>query len=227
MMDAVALSRLLQLASPLLPVGAYSYSQGLEWAIEEGTVHDEASTQCWIGDVLEYSMASFELPILWQLCEAWQANEEARVKTLNQMFCAGRETAEFHAETLQMGYSLSRLLESLDHGKPPQLGRLAQIAPASFPAVYACAVAIWYIPVAAAVQAYVWSWLENQVGVAMKTIPLGQMAGQRVLFALGGKLPGLLQAAGMRRLDALSNFVPGLSLAGCRHETQYSRMFRS
>lgn len=227
MMDAIALSRLLQLASPLLPVGAYSYSQGLEWAIEEGTVHDEASTQRWIGDVLEYSMASFELPILWQLCEAWQANEEVRIQALNQMFSAGRETAEFHAETLQMGYSLSRLLEALDQGKTPQAGRLKEIVPASFPAVYACAVAIWHIPVTAALQAYVWSLLENQVGVAMKTIPLGQMAGQRVLFALGGKLPDLLLAAGMRRMDELSNFVPGLSLAGCRHETQYSRMFRS
>jgi urease accessory protein len=227
MIDATALARLLQLASPMLPVGAYSYSQGLEWAIEDGKVHDAASAGLWIGDVLGYSVCSFELPVLCRLCHAWRTEDHAQIRHWNEFFCAGRETAESHAETLQMGYSLCRLLESLAGGDTSAAWRCKSIAPASFPAAYACAVTIWDIPVAAAVQAYAWSWLENQVSVAMKTIPLGQTDGQRLLHALGGRLSGMVQTACALRDDEISNLAPGLALAGCSHETQYSRLFRS
>lgn len=227
MIDSTGLARLLQLASTMLPVGAYSYSQGLEWAIEDGTVHDAASAELWIGDVLNYSLCSFELPVLWRMCHAWQAEDHALIRHWNEFFCAGRETAESHAETLQMGYSLCRLLESLAEGSPLHLERIQILSPVSFPAAYACIVTIWNIPVAAAVQAYAWSWLENQVSAAMKTIPLGQTDGQRMLFSLGSRLPGLVETACFLSDDEISNFAPGLALAGCRHETQYSRLFRS
>lgn len=227
MIDAVALARLLQLASPMLPVGAYSYSQGLEWAVEDGTVHDADSAEQWIGDVLEYSVCSFELPVLWRMCHAWQEEDRAGIQHWNDFFCAGRETAESRAETLQMGYSLCRLLESLAEGKNPHLVQIQDISPKSFPSAYACAVAIWQIPVMAAVQAYAWSWIENQVGAAMKTIPLGQVAGQRMLLSLGSRVPALIEHACSLQDYELSNFAPGLALAGCRHETQYSRLFRS
>jgi urease accessory protein len=227
MLDSTALSRLLQLASPMLPVGAYSYSQGLEWSIEEGTVHDAVSAQKWIGDVLEYSLCSFELPVLWRLCQAWQAENYAQIRHWNEVLCAGRETSESYAETLQMGYSLCRLLKSLDEGSPFHSEPFQKLSPLSFPVTYACAVAIWKIPVAAAVQAYAWSWLENQVNVAMKIIPLGQTDGQRMLFSIGERLPSLLDTVRSLHDDEISNFAPGLALAGCRHETQYSRLFRS
>ncbi len=225
--DAMGLSRLLQLASPMLPVGAYSYSQGLEWAVEEGTVHDAASAEQWIGDVLQYSMCSFELPVLWRLCHAWQDEDNAGILHWNERMCAGREAAESQAETLQMGYSLCRLLESLEEGGNPHLVKVQAIPAKSFPAVYACAVAIWQIPAIAAVHAYAWSWIENQVSAAMKTIPLGQVAGQRMLLSLGARLPVLVDRA-CSLLDAeLSNFAPGFALAACQHETQYSRLFRT
>lgn len=228
MIDSIALSRLLQLASPMLPVGAYSYSQGLEWMVEEGTVHDAASAEQWIGDVLKYSMCGFELPILLRLCHAWQEDNAAGIQHWNDVLCAGRETAESRAETLQMGYSLSRLLESLAEGtQPPQIAKIQGLTAKSFPAVYACAVAIWQIPVLAAVQAYAWSWIENQVSAAMKTIPLGQVAGQRMLLSLGNRLPALVELASKLEDTELSNFTPGLALAFCKHETQYSRLFRS
>lgn len=227
MVDANALSRLLQLASPMLPVGAYSYSQGLEWAIEEGTVHNAVSAEQWIADVLEYSLCSFELPLLWRMCHAWQADDYVSIRRWNAFFCAGRETAESYAETLQMGYSLCRLLESLNKGEAVLPAHIPALSPISFPAAYACAVAIWNVPVAAAVQAYAWSWIENQVSAAMKTIPLGQTDGQRILFLLGGRLPQLADAACSLGDNAIGNFAPGLALAGCHHETQYSRLFRS
>ncbi|MDZ4262433.1 MAG: urease accessory UreF family protein, partial [Pseudomonadota bacterium] len=195
MIDSLALARLLQLASPALPVGGYSYSQGLEWAIEEGTVHNAASAEQWIGDVLECSLASFELPLLWRLCHAWQLQDEQQVNHWNEFFCAGRETAESHAETLQMGYSLRRLLQSLAENDGVQLQLLQKISPISFPTAYAYAVASWKIPIDAALQAYAWSWLENQISAAIKTIPLGQTDGQRILFALASRLPQLITDA--------------------------------
>lgn len=227
MMEAVALARLLQLASPMLPVGAYSYSQGLEWSIEDGTVHNAVSAEEWIGDVLKYSMCSFELPILWRMCHARQAQNEVIFEHWNTVFCAGRETAESYAETLQMGYSLKRLLQALHEDNSIKLEKLQPQSPVSFPAAYAWAVNLWNIPVESAVQAYAWSWMENQASAAMKIIPLGQTDGQRLLYSLGNRLPDLLETAYQLQNDELSNFAPGLALAGCHHETQYSRLFRS
>lgn len=227
MLEHIALSRLLQLASPLLPVGAYSYSQGLEWAIESGTVHDADSAQNWINDALALYLARFELPLLWRLSLAWETDDEAALTYWNNYFCAGRETAESRAETLQMGYSLVRLLKELDGFNADIMRQLTRITPATFPLAYACATSVWRIPVTAGVQAYAWSWAENQVSAAMKTIPLGQVAGQRMLLTLGARIPATVQMAGELADDELSNFAPALTLAGCQHETQYSRLFRS
>jgi urease accessory protein len=220
----LSLSRLLQLASPMLPVGAYAYSQGLEAAIEVGIVGDAASAHAWIGDALRLYLGRFELPVLWRMQRAWGEGDPAY---WNEFLCAGRDTAEGRAETLQMGYSLLRLIESLDGFDPLALDGLRAIADPTFPLVYAFAAAQWGIPAEAAVQAYAWSWLENQVAVAMKAVPIGQAAGQRILLAVGGQLPEVVQAASALDDDEISNFAPGLSLAGCRHETQYSRLFRS
>lgn len=206
----MSLARLLQLASPTLPVGAYSYSQGLEAAIEAGIVKDARSAERWIGDVLELGVARFELPVL---------NEMIRKPTqaLNDIFVAARETAELRAETLQMGESLARLLAELGIDVPLE-------SPA-FPASYACAVRHWEIAPREAFVAYLWSWLENQVMAALKAVPLGQTAGQKMLLALGGRLDAIVAA--MPSEGAWSNFLPGLAMVSARHETQYSRIFRS
>jgi urease accessory protein len=222
MIAPLALSRLLQLASPMLPVGAYSYSQGLEAAIEVGTVDDPASVQDWITDVLDLYLARFELPLLWRMHDAWTRGGDPA--EWNSLFAAGRDTAESRAETLQMGGSLLKLLADLGDCDP---ARLRAFEPLTFPLAYAFAAASWRIPAEAAVQAYAWGWLENQVAVSMKTIPIGQVAGQRILTALGGKLPGIVETVAEMDDDDISNYAPGLSLAGCRHETQYSRLFRS
>ena len=206
------LARLLQLASPTLPVGAYSYSGGLEAAIEAGAVHDAASAQRWIGDVLEFSMARMEAPILLRMMK----NEEH----WNETFLASRETAELRAETVQMGYSLNRLLKDLGLGEVP-------VEEPSFPAAFAYAAAQWKIEPEAALQAYFWAWLENQVMAAVKAIPLGQTDGQRILLSLGGLLPSLAAKAKNMTEQDLGNFAPGLAMLSARHETQYSRLFRS
>lgn len=227
MIEAAALSRLLQLASPMLPVGAYSYSQGLEWAIEEGSVHDGYSLQCWVTDVMKYSLAGFELPILWRLCEAWHADDQQRIHYWNSVFCAGRDTAESYAETLQMGYSLCRLLTDLAEDEQRLPDKIPGMKACCFPAAYACATTIWKIPTRPAVQAYLWSWLENQVSVALKAVPLGQTDGQKILLRVSQYMPEMLERVSMLGDNEISNFSFGLSLASAQHESQYSRMFRS
>jgi urease accessory protein len=204
----MSLARLLQLASPTLPVGAYSYSQGLEAAIEAGMVTDAASAERWIGDVLELSLAKMEAPLLWRMMHG---------EALNDLFLASRETAELRAETLQMGFSLKKLLSQLGLGEVPG-------DEVCYPAAYAYAVEKLQIGFREALLAYLWSWLENQVMAAVKAVPLGQTAGQRMLLSLGARLEPLADAiAGAEPC----NFTPGLALLSSRHETQYSRLFRS
>jgi urease accessory protein len=208
------LARLLQLASPTLPVGAYSYSQGLEAAIEAGYVKDAATAQRWIGDVLELSVARMEAKVLRALLGGVSA---ARRQELNDFFLATRETAELRAETLQMGQALAKLLRDL--------GADVCIDNPAYPSAYALAVRHWHIDGKEAAIAYLWSWLENQVMAAVKAVPLGQTAGQKILLDLGSRLERLADL--QLEEAAWSNFAPGLALLSAKHETQYSRLFRS
>ena len=229
------LLRLLQLASPALPVGAYTYSQGLEWAVEAGTVRDEASALAWIADQLEWNLGRFEAPLLARLIAAWQADvtegnprwNGALAVTLNDEFLASRETAELRAESLQMGYSLLRLLNELGVFPQERLDAIGASPQPAFPYVWSCVAAAWEIPVADALAAWLWSWAENQTMAAIKAVPLGQAAGQRMLHALGGHIADVAARALTLDPDACSNFAPGFAIASARHETQYSRLFRS
>jgi urease accessory protein len=227
MANQLALSRLLQLASPMLPVGAYSYSQGLEWAIECGDVKDLESARVWINDVLHTYQASFELPVLHRLYQAWQVNDMAVVHEWDAYYQAGRDTAEALAETKQMGYSLVRLLNDLKELPENLLANINGLQEPAFPTIYTAIAHYWQIPVSDTLQAYAWGWLENQVSASMKTVPLGQVAGQKILLALGEGLPGIVQHAIALPDAEISNFNPLLTIAGCLHETQYSRLFRS
>jgi len=200
----VSLVRLLQLASPTLPVGAYSYSQGLEAAIEAGIVSDASSAQAWIGDVLELSVMRMEAQVV-------RAQIAAPSQELNDFFIATRETAELRAETLQMGGSLAKLRGDTSIENP------------AYPTAFALAVRSWGIDPRQAVVAYLWSWLENQVMAALKAVPLGQTAGQKILLELGARLESVPELPE----EAWSNFAPGLAYLSCQHETQYSRLFRS
>jgi urease accessory protein len=216
--------RLLQLASPSLPVGAYSYSQGLEAAIEAGWVRDSASAARWIGDVLALSLQGMEAPLLLRLIAAWESDDLEAALRWNDELIASRESAELRAETLQMGYSLRRLLRELGVEGAARLDAFEELA---FPAAFALAVAAWRIDAREALTAYLFAWLENQVLAAVKTIPLGQTDGQRILMALAHRIPAAVEAAAALQDGELCNFAPGLALLSARHETQYSRIFRS
>ena len=216
--------RLLQLASPALPVGAYSYSQGLEPAIESGIVTDAASAVRWIGDVLDLAVAPMEAPVFLRLASAWRANDVAAVARWNEEFVASRETAELRAETLQMGHSLRNLLRDLG---VEDIARLDAIEDPAYPTAFAFAVTAWEIDAREALSAYLFAWIENQVMAAIKAVPLGQTQGQRMLGALAQRIGKIVERAAGARDEDLCNFAPGLALASSRHETQYSRIFRS
>jgi urease accessory protein len=194
-------------------VGAYSYSGGLEAAIEAGVVKHAESAEAWIGDVLEFSVARMDAPMLLRMFEG-------EIEKWNGEFLASRETAELRAESVQMGFSLNKLLEDLQVGAVP-------LEEPSFPAAFAFAAARWKIAPAEALQAYLWAWLESQVMAAVKAIPLGQTDGQRILLSLGALLPPLAEKAMKMKDEDLGNFAPGLAMLSSRHETQYSRLFRS
>ena len=216
--------RLLQLASPSLPVGAYSYSQGLEAAVEAAIVRDARTASQWIGDVLAISLSSMEAPIFLRLAAAWEARDIEAAHRWNAEFIASRETAELRAETLQMGYSLRTLLASLALEHARDLQAFEDLA---YPSAFAFAVAAWKIDAREALTAYLFAWIENQVLASLKCVPLGQTDGQRVLLDLAQRIPAVVEHAAALSDENLSSLAPGLALLSARHETQYSRIFRS
>ena len=226
-METAALLHLLQLASPSLPVGAYSYSQGLEATIENGTVKNEESARAWIVGGLHHVVARFEAPLLWRLLQAFAARDGTAVSDWTQRFVAARDTAEFRAETIQMGYSLAKLASDLRIGDAELLAILQQQEEIPLPTALAYAAVALDVPHEAALLGMLFSWAENQVLVCVKSVPLGQVAGQRLLLSLRPELQAAAEVAQCLADDELSNWSPGLSLLSMRHEVQYSRLYRS
>ena len=218
---------LLRLASPQLPIGGYSYSQGLEMAVEQGLVHDPVTAQTWIADQLLLNLARFEAPLLLAHCRAAQAEDWPRLLDLHEEHRASRETRELQQESRQMGYSLQQLLSGLPELDAPAHALFEGLEQPALALAWALAARAWRIEPQDALAAWLWGWLENQLAVLMKTLPLGQQAAQRLTSSL---LPSLQQA----QQDA-SDLDPahwgsaafGLALASMAHERQYSRLFRS
>ena len=215
--------RLLQLASPALPVGAYSYSQGLEAAIEAGIAGDAAGARRWIADVMRLAVAGMEAPLFARLSQAWSSADEAGAWRWNAELVASRETAELRAETLQMGRSLARLARDLGVPGAERLER----DELGYATAFAFVCVAWGIDAGDAMEAYLYAWLENQVLAAVKCIPLGQTEGQRMILELAADIPAIATEARAAGDGELANFAPGFAALSAAHESQYSRIFRS
>ncbi len=231
---AVGLLRLLMLSSTALPIGAYCYSQGVETAIERGIIRHEASALAYFEDVLELVLARYELPMLAKMIAACfgrvssEKTDQAEFLALAERYRASRESRELLAETQQLGFSLNAWIRDVLKQLVTVDGKLG------FLPVYAQLAACLQLPVADCLTAYAFAMLENQVLAVVKTVPLGQMSGQRVLWALHAQIPAAVQSALQISQDSASpiarqpsNSLPSLAMLSMQHESQYSRLFRS
>lgn len=229
-MSDSTLASLLQLSSPTLPVGAFSYSQGLEQAVAAGLVRDEPTVEDWLGSIMRHGVAAWDAPWVAELMRAWRSRDYEGLTLLNERFLASRETRELRSETLQMGRSLLVLLRDTRELPPESLAQLLRIDAAdglSYPVAWAAAAVQRGLRVDDALVGYLWSWLENAVMAALKTASIGQTAGQRLLRSLGIEIERLAAEAALRPIDRCCNLLPGFTLACMQHETLYARLFRS
>jgi urease accessory protein len=222
--SAIARLRLLQLTSPALPVGAYAYSQGLEQAIEAGWVTGPDELQDWVGGLLQHNLCTLDIPVLLRLHAAWCAHDQSAVRHWNGWLHACRESAELQTEDRQLGSALARLLADLgvDDARP-----WLSDAQTTYATLFALGAAHWHIEARDMALGYLWSWCENQIMAALKLMPLGQTAGQRILSALIERLPAALQCAEACADADIGQLATAQAIASARHETQYSRLFRS
>ncbi|EOZ4665579.1 urease accessory protein UreF [Proteus mirabilis] len=216
--------RLYQLVSPSLPVGAFTYSQGLEWAIEKGWVCSAETLSDWLSAQMTGTLATLELPILRQLQTSLAKGDSDTVKYWCDFMVASRETKELRQEERQRGIAFARLL--------PQLGielddTLQQRVKQTQLMAFALATVHWHIDSEKLCCAYVWGWLENTVMSGVKLVPLGQSAGQKMLFALAEQIPAIVELSAHWPQEDIGSFTPAQVIASSRHETQYTRLFRS
>lgn len=227
--SAASLLQILWLASPALPVGGFSYSEGLEAAVDAGLVHDETSAATWLTDQLHLSLARSDLAVVAQAIPAWRRHDLARVRELNDWVLQTRESQEFRLQTEQMGRSLlewARQLGELGAGEFEQL-QAADLNPPTYPVACACAAAGAQASVRDSLVGYAFGWAENMVQAAIKSVPLGQSSGQRMLARLAQQIPDAADHALTLSDDTRQAFSPMLAILSARHETQYSRLFRS
>lgn len=220
----IALVRLLQLVSPGLPIGMYSYSQGMESAVGDSWLTNSEEVREWLKGIMNNTFLYVDLPILARLYEAWQSEDDAALEYWRTRLPSYRETAELRMEDRQCGQALARLLTELDY---PEMKAWSRDPMTTLAAVFAFAANAWGISKPEALTGYLWSWLENQVLCAVKLVPLGQVAGQKLLSALAGEIADLVEKALSLNADDIGGSAYSLALASSRHETQYTRLFRS
>ncbi|MEH6825683.1 MAG: urease accessory protein UreF [Motiliproteus sp.] len=222
-MQSPALLHLMHLVSPSLPIGGFAYSQGLEYAIDSCWISADDELYDWLHGVLSEGLARVELPLLKRFVDAYQTDDAQQVEHWNRWLMANRETKELLFEDQQIGLALRRLLVSLevidaDDRLPESPSYCSQFARAGLH---------FGVPVSELMHGFAWSWLENQITVACKTLPLGQTAAQKLIIRL---LPTIEQAVITAQAlddDQIGATLPGLALASALHESQYSRLFRS
>jgi urease accessory protein len=220
--------RLMWLASPALPVGGFSYSEGLESAVDSGLVKTEDEAGAWLLDQLHLSLARADLAVTAQAFDAWRGIDLPRVAALNDWVRLTRESAELRQQTEQMGRSLLQWLRNGDEANDARIAELAALAPApTWPVAFALAAALTHASAREALLAFAFGWAENTVQAAMKAVPLGQAAAQRMLGQLARDIPAAADAA-LQLADAERQaYTPMLAILSAQHETQYSRLFRS
>ncbi len=222
--NSISSMRLFQLISPSLPTGAFTYSQGIEWAVECGWVTDKKSLVNWLNSILFSSFQELEIPLLKRLYHTWGDRDLESFTYWADYLVACRETKELRMEEINRGRAMSKILEQLDPDlEKPWLEVVKKCQVAGF----ALAASRWDIDLKDAALGYIWGWLENMVMAAVKIVPLGQTAGQLALAALIETAPDVIKEGLTLEDDNIGGSCPAFAIGSCLHETQYTRLFRS
>jgi len=227
MENPIKLNRLLQLCSANLPVGGFSFSQGLEYATEEGWVNNQKSTFDWIKLNLNESIARTDLALLKRLYQALEQDDFASFITHNQHLIACRESSELRLADVAMGKALIRLLKQLDGIDSDPYNELFTQLDSSFVSIFTIAAYLCELDLISAQSGYCWTYLDNQVAAATKLVPLGQTQAQNLLFDLSDKVSDAINIANQLDDADIGASLPRLAMASAWHETQYTRLFRS
>jgi len=217
-----SLLRLLQLSSPTLPVGAYAYSQCVEAAVHAQIVTDEVSALSWIQDVLMNGLVYGDLALLSHFYQAWSKKDYEKLQTYSALSLAIRETAELKQEDQHIAKALLRLAAPLE----VDIFK-TQIFEKTYSLVFAGFAQHWKVPLEEALQAFAWSWMENQVAAMIKLVPLGQTQGQKLILKMDTAIQQAVQLAQEVPIALIGNSLPHLAILSSQHEIQYSRLFRS
>ena len=216
--------RLMQLCSPMLPVGAYAYSQGLEFAVSSGWVKDDNTASIWIKGLLGNTLTNLDIPIFSRLHKAWLVNDKKNALYWNDYLFASRDSGELQAEDQQLAHALARLLGDLGI---PEVMVWKKNSRVCFITLFSLGVAHWKIPINDASWGYLWMWAENQVLAAIKLVPIGQTSGQKILSSVIEIIPKLVSTGLSLKDEDIGYTAPGQGIASALHETQYTRIFRS
>jgi urease accessory protein len=223
------LCRALHLASPALPIGSFSYSQGLETAIDRGLIRNEEDAFTWITDGLTEIMGRCDAPVvafIHRACRSQPPTDAlSEITRWNSWFLASRESMELRRETEQMGWSLLQLAHALNWITPAAPTR--ELEPVAFPTAFALSADGLALSETTTLTAFCFGWLETQVAAAMKLVPLGQTAGHRILNRCRTNVPTIIHVAANTTPEDICSWAPMLGIFSARHESQYSRLFRS
>ncbi len=214
----------MQLCSPMLPVGAYAYSQGLEFAVSSGWIKDDDAISFWIKGLLENSLTNLDVPLLYRLHKAWSVNDKKNVFYWNDYLYASRDSRELQAEEQQLAHALARLLGDLGISEAVEWREYSR---ACFLSLFSLGASHWKISINEASCGYLWMWAENQVLAAIKLVPVGQTSGQKILSSVIEIIPELVSAGLSLKDEEMGYTAPGQGIASALHETQYTRLFRS
>ena len=216
--------RLMQLVSPSLPIGSFTYSQGMEWAVEDGSIKNSQDVFDWLAGLIKDGLTNLDLPVLQRLYDAVLNDDLASANDWSRYLLACRETSELRQEEINRGRALKTLLIDLDVKRAEQFESAMQLTQL---AGFALAAVSWNIPFQQAALGYSWGWIENQVAAAIKLVPLGQTSGQRLQLELTELIPSAVNEAMLIRDEEIGASAPAMAIASSLHETQYTRLFRS